>query len=711
MTREAQRGDAGTVAAAPQPTEPVNTLAVTVASRHWFGLDPWLLAIVALFLAFRLAALLSYRPGGYVVDWTERYFFGFWLRYVDAGYFPYTDFWMEYPPLLPWFGILAHWAAQAMPIWRDPAFWFSLTTGLPLLLFDLGSLALVFAITDRIAGRVSAALAAAAFASLLVPLYYWLSGFDGPAVFAILAVVWLALPRERRLFWRAALAGLVLGLGMQYKLVPVAIAPAALWAFWFAGRRGAAGVFFAVTAATNIAVSLPFFLANPAMVTASYASIFTRSSWETVYALLDGYFGGGLVAPVDQRFDPAIAYQAQHSAAAPWIIVTVAAGLLILAAVSRRHDWRSPRTVTALVFFSLLVFLLSSKGWSAQFAVYPLPFMLILWPNVRGAVYAALLSLVNMLEWPFWLAMFGENAAILTFLVLFRTALLAALAVECWLLVRPRFAVPVMARRLAAGAAIAVLALGIGWMAAVYAGNAYQNDPYQALMQQLQADGAPVLFTDDVLYREVRPFAGIRLPLLLVEPGSPVLAEQVGPYLNASHLSLVFAGTDADRGPNRVIEGWLAARMFPAGEQWLANARIARFTGGSLGVAQPADAIFGGAIALPSYALDHGARAGEPIRLLLQWKSVAPAADLKVFVHAVDATGTLAAQQDGVPVAGTRPTSGWQPGDIIDDRRTIVIDTPGEYRLLVGLYDAAGKRLTLADGSDALNLGTVTVRP
>jgi len=70
----------------------------------------------------------------------------------------------------------------------------------------------------------------------------------------------------------------------------------------------------------------------------------------------------------------------------------------------------------------------------------------------------------------------------------------------------------------------------------------------------------------------------------------------------------------------------------------------------------------------------------------------------------VYATGGLVAQQDNLPVEGLAPTTTWQPGTLIRDpfRLDIPGETPpGDYRLLVGLYDEAGNRapMLLPDGT------------
>ncbi|GIW09249.1 MAG: hypothetical protein KatS3mg061_0306 [Dehalococcoidia bacterium] len=670
----------------------------------WLQRERWLLALLALVGAFRLAALVSWRPGGYVVDWSERYFFAGWLRYVDAGYFPYRDFWMEYPPLLPLFGVVSYWLAQWLPPWRDPTLWFSLTTGLPLWLADLLTLALIGLIGRRLWGQPLALLAAAAWASLLLPLYFFLAGYDGPAVLALLFALWLALPSERGVRWRALLAGVALGLGFQYKVLPIAIAPAVVVAFWHQ-RRSAAGLCALALTLTVLLIVLPFLLLNPEMTIASYASILTRSSWETVYALLDGYVGGGMVAPLDRRFDALAAYQPQHPARFPWTLLSLAAGGLIALALARRHDWRKPLTVVTLATLSLLLVLLAAKGWSAQFVVYPLALLPLLWPDLRGMAYALLLSTVNLLEWPFWLAMLGEHGGILTALVLLRTALLLALVGECWMHVRPRGVPPVL-RRLAAAAATALVVgvvVAMGWT--YYHGRA-EASPYRELRETLAAVGGTVVVTDPTLYRELRPYLGLRQRVVLIDPSG---SSRQWAGLGEEPVALVFAGTPADREPHQRATQLLAGWLFPLGEQWLPNARILRFVPAGALEERPG-ARFSEGVTLLAVRVTPQSRPGAAAAVQLVWSTNRSLPEYSVFLHAYDSTGQLVAQHDGPPAAGSLPTSRWPLTTPVDDRRTLVLPGPGTYRLKAGLYDASGRRLLLLDGTDAADLGVVEVR-
>lgn len=102
--------------------------------------------------------------------------------------------------------------------------------------------------------------------------------------------------------------------------------------------------------------------------------------------------------------------------------------------------------------------------------------------------------------------------------------------------------------------------------------------------------------------------------------------------------------------------------------------------------------------------------AGAPLTATLVWRAgpAATAANLKVFVHLVSASGEIVAQHDAVPAAWTRPTTGWVPGEIVVDAHPLTWQTDavdGPAYLRIGFYDPeTGERLLWASGDDALVL-------
>ena len=113
---------------------------------------------------------------------------------------------------------------------------------------------------------------------------------------------------------------------------------------------------------------------------------------------------------------------------------------------------------------------------------------------------------------------------------------------------------------------------------------------------------------------------------------------------------------------------------------------------------------------------------GDILQVTLYWQALADMdIGYTVFVHLLNASGEMVAGHDSEPVAGTRPTTGWVPGEFVADRHDITVpaDLPqGEYVIEVGLYDAGAARLPRlsvlgSDGqavTDTVIFGPVQVR-
>jgi hypothetical protein len=126
----------------------------------------------------------------------------------------------------------------------------------------------------------------------------------------------------------------------------------------------------------------------------------------------------------------------------------------------------------------------------------------------------------------------------------------------------------------------------------------------------------------------------------------------------------------------------------------------------------------GGKMRLVGYEVDDWqAGPGGKIVVTLYWQAIERMdRRYKVFVHVED--GQMWGQQDAEPRCGTRPTTKWEPGQVVMDRHLVTLapDTPpGEHPLNVGLYDeATGQRLEILDEQGAaqgnfISLGKVVV--
>jgi hypothetical protein len=106
---------------------------------------------------------------------------------------------------------------------------------------------------------------------------------------------------------------------------------------------------------------------------------------------------------------------------------------------------------------------------------------------------------------------------------------------------------------------------------------------------------------------------------------------------------------------------------------------------------------------------------GGTIDVTLYWQPrTETTTSYKVFVHLLDSAGKIAAQADAFPVEGERPTTGWLPGEVIEDRYTFALsgDVPeGEYQLVAGLYDPeSGTRVKTGEGGEAVPLAEIEVK-
>ncbi len=139
----------------------------------------------------------------------------------------------------------------------------------------------------------------------------------------------------------------------------------------------------------------------------------------------------------------------------------------------------------------------------------------------------------------------------------------------------------------------------------------------------------------------------------------------------------------------------------------------------ALPMQRPVGATFGGALKLLGYSVGAGPfTPGEALKLTLFWQCQrAPGRDLIVFAQLLDGRGGLAAAMEAPPTDGLFATRDWQAGDLIRD--PLVLPLPaslpdGEYRLIVGLFDAGDKaRLTTPAGlrqRDYVELGRVRTR-
>jgi uncharacterized membrane protein len=363
--------------------------------------------------------------------------------------------------------------------------------------------------------------------ALLIPVLTLFTGFDALGLLFLLLAILLTLDQ------RPVASGIAAGLGFMTKLLPIVAIPAGLQHMKRLSQRVK---LLAAASLTILLIAAPFLVTGPAHLIQSLKSPVIRSTWETVWALIDGYYSYGIAGGAD-RFDPAMAGAAQHPTRLPWALITIGFCLFYLVLYTRRVDWTDRRRVVAFTALTQNLLTLYFKGYSPQFLVMLLPFIILLIPGWRGIAYALVLSVVNLVEYPIYFLVLPDQPWLLTGTVLLRTLILVVVSVEYAAQVY-RWRVTDQAwRRVAAG--VVVLAVVAGMVGAVFGFRAYAQSRYLAsphrpaieMLDEQAAPGASIVTDDQFIYEQLYPFLHRRFRLILIEtfdylpPWAPRLKE------------------------------------------------------------------------------------------------------------------------------------------------------------------------------------------
>jgi len=473
-------------------------------ARHEFVL------ILVLFVAFRAMTLLAFRPGGQVLDHSDFYWYREFAQLTRQGYTPYVNLWTTYPPLFPFLMIGLWHISSLLPPWEFSNLWFSLLMGGTFLLFEAGNLVLVYAIARQWGDRRRGLRTAWFYAVLFTPVYTLTGWFESYPLFFFLLSLYLLL--RGRPFWSA----ITTGIGFMVKLIPLILLPIGARLsndkYHVANSKGQwtprrwcitvrflnlsfdichVIIYFGTFALVVVAIGLPFYLLNSQLVWGPLVISGARGSWETVWALLEGEFGYGII-PLDMRnlaWDPA---SSPSESDLPWLWITLVFGIVYLFAYTRPFDWKSPRNVVAFTGFTVILFVLYSKGYSPQWLGWVLVFVALLTPNLRGAFYAIVTGFLNLVEANIFFTIVPDEHWLLMLTVGLRTLIFLLLVVEFMFLVQPQWLTPTVrsARRwgligLASLLAVGSVVVGVRFVQA-YFDVRYQLSPYQSTIETLR---------------------------------------------------------------------------------------------------------------------------------------------------------------------------------------------------------------------------------
>ncbi len=689
----------------PPPARPMfDAISTTLKAKVIQHSD--FLLLTTLFTFFRFCSVLFLRPGGYTRDYSDLIYYQSRASWQAFDLLPYRDYWSEYPPLFAWFTLWLDQLSQYIPLWEDERLWFAALFGLSTVLAETITFGCLYALARRLYG--AAALRVAwIYAGLFVPVYFLSGWYDALPV----ATIWLGLWALIRwpMLRGAVLAGLSLGIGGALKLVPLAVlASLPLTLSRWRDRLLAALLGVGLVGATYGWA----YLQGPTMTLTSIRSLIDRTGWSTLYAWINNYTRLGKV--LGDVFDPNAPIAQYESIYAERLVLL---GWLLIGAALLVVVWRrapapqSPRLVVAFVAVTYAILLLSYTAWNPQYALYLLPFLALLWPNGRGVLYALALMFLTLLEHPIYHNLIGPDYApvhrqlididyrqLFLAIIIARTVLLIAITVDLVGELIPRVTrlrwLPLATGILATLVIVALLPkFGQAYVAGRLATS--NTRPLIRYLNALPSD-LTIVSQNLVLGRTIRPLLehAEHFHLFGGRPDRldplPALAE-AGPFLyvhaNGDDGELA-AQIDATYGctTQMPLERWAL---------WFCN-----------GATAPLIARFEHNIQL--LAVTHPQQARTPLQLTLFWQGQAPVEqDYTVFVHVVDATGTIIGQWDQQPAAGGAPTSSWVPGNVITDEYQIPLrldNAPLPYRILVGLYDGpTGTRLNILETSHPMS--------
>lgn len=310
-----------------------------------------------------------------------------WLAVDGGGGLPFISHWVEFPPAFPFLSILLYLAAGGAE------FRYVYLLALVMLAFDLGCLVLFQRLANRFLAPAHAERAAWLYVFfLLLPAFGWWTFEPMGVFFALLSFVLL-------LDQKPLQAGLAAGAGFLVKLIPAL----PLLALWAKRRWRAATLATLIAVVVAAAVLVPIFFAGDAYAAASLRAQFSKGSWETVWALVDGNLTTGSYGPIEEHLilEQEVLSRGNPARIPHWIITLLAACLGFWLFLRMESDDASVLRITTAAWCVLFLW---SQGWSPQWLAYLVPFLLLALPTPRGLYLSTGLLLTSLIEWPLLLS-------------------------------------------------------------------------------------------------------------------------------------------------------------------------------------------------------------------------------------------------------------------------------------------------------------------
>ncbi|MEJ2601485.1 MAG: hypothetical protein P8Z00_24385 [Anaerolineales bacterium] len=297
---------------------------------------------------------------------------------------PFVDYWVEFPPIFPFFSRLIYSIAGGRQHTYDYLLIFVLT------LAQAISLTLFIRIAEKLYGETQAIGRILVYFAILVCLSYGWWYFDPLAELAFMAALAFLLDGKD------VRSGIMIGMGVLTKLFPILLVPLV----WRMRPIKKAAAITIIGISIVVVVYGALFTVAPEMSKASAISQASKGSWETVWALLDRNFGTGNFGMENERFVPATASLPRGNLPeiSPWLTLLPFLGLG--GWIFWKAQLNSKRAAIAFLGITWCIFFIWSPGWSPQWIIYLIPLILLSVPERQAFLLSLALVFVNLLEWP-----------------------------------------------------------------------------------------------------------------------------------------------------------------------------------------------------------------------------------------------------------------------------------------------------------------------
>ncbi len=348
--------------------------------------------LLVLYISLRLMLLMAYQP--LLIDEVERgigaggdRLYHYQLAQLSAeGLWPYRDWWSEFPPVWP---LLTTAAYQMLGEGVSYGSWSGLL-GVVMIASEAGVLVLLRRIGARLHGEATGAALAWVYALMAAPVVFMWWNFDSLVVLALLLGLWLLLIRADTGSALALVAGAL-----------VKFVPALLLGAVFRFRSPRQGLRYLAISLLGFGLAYaPLFALNTELSLTSLQAQFSKPSYQTLWAILDGNYQTGNFGTVQSHLR---ADGLDEVAGNPPVVpgaLRLGLAALIGGVVFLRTQRRDDLGLVAFTGITLVIFFLQAQGWSPQWVTQIIPLVLLVYPSRSGVLLCVLLSLAALAEYP-----------------------------------------------------------------------------------------------------------------------------------------------------------------------------------------------------------------------------------------------------------------------------------------------------------------------